>query len=291
MSKRVLLLFCAALTFAVPSQARTIVALLSDYGRDDGRIGQAHARLLAADPTIEVIDLGHQLPEDDRLEWAALVLRNARRLPPNTIVIACVDEAAAAQAPIVFRSQRGFYFLGPDNGVLSWALEDQGIFRAMRIEASKVNLSYHAGDSVLLDLLCPAAAQLVKAGGDLTTIGSALDPAAPVRLATPSATVAPATHEIVGQVLHASVDRGEVWTNVTREDLDLAGIRVGDDFSLALGAEGSGAGARTLTLARGDLANAPAVCLPALGVLILRGEAGHPPLAAGATFELSLQKP
>lgn len=218
-------------------QHPTTIALLTDLGTADGRVGIAHGVLMARAPGVEIIDLSHGVAPGD-LRGAGMILRETRRLPPNSLIVVCVAGDVPPSRWVAFRSQRGFYYLGPDNGVLSWVLKDQSVFRAAEVRPETFNPNWRDGDSILCDLLAPAAA-IVATSGDVLRIGDAALAATFVRIDPPATVVAPATHEVIARIVSLDPPRAELQLNLFADELRLAGIRPGDPLEVAITPPGS----------------------------------------------------
>ncbi|MBK8230170.1 MAG: SAM-dependent chlorinase/fluorinase [Candidatus Eisenbacteria bacterium] len=225
-----------AQTPAAP-QHPTTIALLTDLGMADGRVGLAHGVLLARTTGVEIIDLSHAVAPGD-LQTAGMILRETKRLPPNSLIVVCVGSASPPSRWVAFRTQRGFYYLGPDNGVFSWVLKDQSVFRAAEVRPGAINPNWQPGDPTLTDLLAPAAAMLATTG-DVMRVGDAALAATFVRIDPPATVVAPATHEVVARIVSIDAARAEVGLNLFADELRLAGIQPGDPLEVAIVPPGS----------------------------------------------------
>src|SRR5262249_38425759 len=112
----------------------------------------------------------------------ALALEGAWRFfPPGSIHLAVVDPGVGSARRAVALSANGHYFVGPDNGLFTFALGAEG-WSAVSIEASvyrlaKVSQTFHGRD-----VFAPAAAHLAS-GIALERLGPALQD--PVRLRLP----------------------------------------------------------------------------------------------------------
>ncbi|HEY3082688.1 MAG TPA: SAM-dependent chlorinase/fluorinase [Chloroflexota bacterium] len=148
-----------------------LAALLTDFGLDDVYVGVMKAVVLGIAPKAQVIDLTHAIPPQDVL-LGALVLEDARPyLPKRAAVVAVVDPGVgSARAALAARSG-GRFFVGPDNGLLSWCLgEDAAVVRleSDRYRLPEVSNTFHGRD-----VFAPAAAHLLM-GAELELMGPAV---------------------------------------------------------------------------------------------------------------------
>lgn len=193
------------------------MALLTDFGREGHHAGVLHAVILAAHPCARIVDLSHGIPAGD-VELAAWTLRWARRwFPPGTVHCAVVDPGVGSARFALAASAGGQFFVGPDNGVLSYALADAGRARLVSLPAPKgaaAPATFHGRD-----VFAPAAARLSR-GEPLAALGPPLDSWVRLRERRPRP-LGPGRLE--AEVIAA--DRwGNLATSATAADLARAGI-------------------------------------------------------------------
>ncbi len=101
-----------------------IVTLLTDFGTSDYYVGAVRGVMLSVDPTLNLVDITHEVPPGG-VWYGAFVLAHASRcFPKGTVHCVVVDPGVGtARRPIVVQSESGL-FVGPDNGVLSLAVEE-----------------------------------------------------------------------------------------------------------------------------------------------------------------------
>jgi S-adenosylmethionine hydrolase len=103
-----------------------LVAVLSDFGMDDTYVGQMKGVIAGICPSATVIDLTHAVLPQQVSQGAYLLETALDAFPSATVYLAVVD-------PGVGTSRRGiavharfdgqeYFFVGPDNGLLSCAL-------------------------------------------------------------------------------------------------------------------------------------------------------------------------
>lgn len=99
------------------------VFFLSDMGMGSLSLARMKGFILQGNPRAGLVDISHDLKEYEVID-AALYLKNViSALPENSIIVCYVDcfYAETSQYLVVAADNR--YFLAPDNGVLSFALE------------------------------------------------------------------------------------------------------------------------------------------------------------------------
>ncbi|MDW8382197.1 MAG: SAM-dependent chlorinase/fluorinase [Verrucomicrobiota bacterium] len=141
-----------------------IVTLLTDFGLRDGFVGVMKGVLLSRAPKIQLVDLSHEVAPGDVRSAAFILMNSERYFPSGTVHVVVVDPGVGSdRAALVARTPRGFY-VGPDNGVLSWALRRQRVVEVRRIE--NTNLFLHPVSQTFhgRDIFAPVAAYLCRAG-------------------------------------------------------------------------------------------------------------------------------
>ncbi len=191
------------------------ITFLSDYGYEDEFAGVCRAVIAAIAPEARVIDLGHGVPPGDA-RTGAIMLLDALPHCPAGVHLAVVDPGVGtARRPIAVRT-RDRVLVGPDNGLLSVAIESLGgAVEAVDLARETAAATFHGRD-----LFAPAAARLAL-GSALGDLGEPIDPSSVQDLEIPRPTVEPG--RLVAEVLR--VDRfGNV--SLTAEPRNLALDRV-----------------------------------------------------------------
>jgi S-adenosyl-L-methionine hydrolase (adenosine-forming) len=197
------------------------IVFLSDYGLDDEFVGVCHSIIARIAPEVPVIDLSHGIPPRDIVRGALVLADAIPYSPGNAVFLAVVDPGVgSARLPVVVEAGEA-YLIGPDNGLLSLALDQLGgPTRAFAIESEHVTLSPMSRTFHGRDVFAPAAAH-VAGGGSPESLGRTLDPAKMSRIPSPKASVKPQSVEcrVIG------IDRfGNVQLSASDEDLRYAGL-------------------------------------------------------------------
>jgi S-adenosylmethionine hydrolase len=96
-----------------------LVTLLTDFGLRDPFVGVMKGVLLAAHPSLSIIDITHGIGPGAVAEGAFWLERSFRYFPAGTVHCAVVDPGVgSARAAVVLAAER-HYFVGPDNGLLA----------------------------------------------------------------------------------------------------------------------------------------------------------------------------
>lgn len=192
----------------------TIVTLLTDFGLRDHYVGVMKGVILARAPHVRLVDLCHEIAPQDIHSAALLLAASYRFFPPTTVHVAVVDPGVgSARRPLAVETAAG-RFVGPDNGVLGYVLDEQPAARCVELRErrfwlSEVSQTFHGRD-----IFAPVAAALAV-GVPLDALGPPV--ADPVRLAMPTVELQ-ADGSRRGAVVY--VDRfGNLVTNLRPADL------------------------------------------------------------------------
>lgn len=217
---------------------RGAVFLLTDYGDRDEFAGLTRAVVVRLAPEATVVDLTHGVPPFDVRAGAFTLSRCVGYLGPG-VVVAVVDPGVGSDrrgVAVAVRDDRGGpgYLVGPDNGLLGWALDTLGG------PASAVALAAREGPGRTFDgrdLFAPVAARLWS-GATLHDVGMPIDPATLVRLAPPALTVRPPAGAVPGS-LDAEVQWVDRFGNaqLAARQTDATGAGLGPTVGIGVGGE------------------------------------------------------
>jgi S-adenosylmethionine hydrolase len=202
--------------------ARTpIVTLLTDYGTKDHFVASIKAVILSITPQVQIIDITHEVPAHDILE-AGFVLRSCfTYFPTRTIHVVVVDPTVGSQRKPIIVATDNYYFVAPDNGVLSLIYDVEPVSTVVEIRAEHLMLPEVSKTFHGRDIFAPAAAWLAR-GTDMLNFGDPIEEYAKITL--PKAKMV-GEAMIKGNVLH--VDRfGNLITNISRDDFNTAREKV-----------------------------------------------------------------
>ena len=148
-----------------------IITLLTDFGLGDNFVGVVKGVILGINPGVKIVDISHGVMPGDILQAAFLLESSYRYFPYGTVHLVVVDPGVGSQRKAVIAKTKRFYFVGPDNGVLSLALasEEKVIdivsITNQRFFLKPVSPTFHARD-----IFAPVAAYL-SSGRKITQFG------------------------------------------------------------------------------------------------------------------------
>jgi len=103
---------------------RDIVTLITDFGGEDSYVAEMKGVLLESRPQVELVDITHSIPSFDKEAARFQLWRAYRWFPKHTCHLAIVDPGVGGERKNIFVQTEFGNFLGPENGILDWAIDD-----------------------------------------------------------------------------------------------------------------------------------------------------------------------
>ena len=137
-----------------------IITLITDFGDKSGYVGVMKGVILSINPDCRIVDISHQISPQDR-EEAAFVLKSVYPFfPPQSIHLVVVDPGVGSKRKPILIESGTHWFVGPDNGVLSFACLTEECKKVWEITNTsyflpRVSSTFHGRD-----IFAPVAAHL-----------------------------------------------------------------------------------------------------------------------------------
>ena len=148
-----------------------IITLTTDLGRKDFYVGAVKGSILNVIPNANIIDISHEVTPFNVLE-AAFILKNAYKdFPKGSIHIISIDSTQRPTNTYVCLKYDGYFFLGPDNGVLPLVLQSN-YDKAYEITLAEDNAGLN---SFPLKSIYSKIAGFIAQGGELEGIYKEID--------------------------------------------------------------------------------------------------------------------
>lgn len=226
----------------------SLIALLTDFGLKDNYVGVMKGVMLSINPKLEFVDITHEVASHQIRQASFLLLKSYSYFPKGTIFLAVVDPGVGSWRKAIAIKTKNYFFVGPDNGVLSLACRQDSIKEIVLLENKKYFLKqiystplekiadFNPVRSLALrdaisngikergsltgftfhgrDIFAPAAAYLSK-GVSLSSFGRSISKIEKIKLSLPRIK----NNSLEGEVIYA--DRfGNLVTNFKKEELD-----------------------------------------------------------------------
>ncbi len=146
-----------------------VLTLSTDIGQNDYITGAVKGQLLTAVPSLNIIDITHQLPPQNYLQAAYICSNAFRHFPPGTYHIILINLFDTLPLHLLLAEHNSQFIACPDNGILTMITAD----KPKNIVAVEVNAATGFGVLQCTQALANAFKKLT--GGDaLTDIGNAV---------------------------------------------------------------------------------------------------------------------
>jgi S-adenosylmethionine hydrolase len=159
--------------------ALPLIALLTDFGLEDGYPGIMKGVIASIAPQARLVDITHLIPAQDIATGAWVLYTAWHYFPSGTIFLCVVDPGVGTSRRPVLLHAGDRFFVGPDNGLFSYILssvsESGGPIQAVELNRDRFYLAPLSATFAGRDLFAPCAGHLA-AGIAFEDLGTPLDP-------------------------------------------------------------------------------------------------------------------
>ncbi len=184
------------------------IVLLTDFGTRDWYVGALKGVLLSRAPHARVIDLTHEIPPQDVLAGAFTLGAAAPWFPKGTVFLTVVDPGVGGARALVAARADGRFFVGPDNGLLTFPLRRAARVSVVELANRRYWLAAISETFHGRDILAPVAAHLAR-GGSLRVLGPVKRRVATLEWPSPT----PRGQSVMGEIIHIDAF-GNLITNL-----------------------------------------------------------------------------
>jgi S-adenosylmethionine hydrolase len=202
----------------------SIITLTTDFGLTDWFVGTMKGVILSIQPGAQIVDITHDIRAGDIRAGAFALAAASRFFPKRTVHVAVIDPGVGGERKAIAVRTSDYFFVGPDNGVLSLALARENIKAIHRITNER--LLHHPVSNTFhgRDVFAPVAAHLSK-GLPIRSLGPAAKSF--VQLSQPR--LRRRAESISGKIVY--IDRfGNAITDIRAEALDLRTVSLCEVF-------------------------------------------------------------
>lgn len=200
------------------NKSSRIITLTTDFGTSDVYVGVMKGVILNINPNAQVVDITHAISPQN-IHAAAFTINAAYRyFPKGTIHVIVVDPGVGSDRQAIVCETDSSFFVCPNNGVLSYLLQDietEGacVFEAVTIENPAYLLPRVCNTFHGRDIFAPVAAHLSN-GVQLAQIGTSIRDL--VRFSVPAVHISDGT--LTGQIINVD-SFGNLITNISENVL------------------------------------------------------------------------
>ncbi|MBI4221115.1 MAG: SAM-dependent chlorinase/fluorinase [Planctomycetes bacterium] len=191
-----------------------VITLLTDFGNQDAYVGIMKGVIAGINPFANIVDICHSISPQDIFSGAYLLYTSYKYFPRKTIHVAVVDPGVGSRRNIICVEAKNYFFLAPDNGILSFIIQDEKPKSIFRITNNKYFLSSLSNTFHGRDVFAPVAAYL-SLGVRPQKMGIKINQLKQLDMPKP---VHKKTGQVEGQIIY--IDRfGNLITNIKKEYL------------------------------------------------------------------------
>ncbi|MCB9437973.1 MAG: SAM-dependent chlorinase/fluorinase [Anaerolineales bacterium] len=149
------------------------IALLTDFGLTDSYVGVMKGVILSICPIARLIDVTHAITPQNVRQGAYVLLNTLGYMPPQTVYVGVVDPGVgSARQSVAIKTNRAV-FVGPDNGLFSYALKHCEIQEMVILQNPQYLLATISSTFHGRDIFSPVAAH-IACGVPLDQLGPSL---------------------------------------------------------------------------------------------------------------------
>jgi len=204
-----------------------VITFLSDFGISSHYIAQMKGVILKSYPQVNCIDISHTI-SPQHIQSGAFILRaTIPYFPKGTIHIAVVDPGVGTQRRGIVVITKNHILIGPDNGLLIPAAQDQGSFTVYEItnkaySNNNISNTFHGRD-----IFAPIAAHILN-GIAFDSIGQIIHDFTYLNINKPTFS----QNSITGEVVFID-NFGNIITNIDRSCIH-ENLQAGKMFSITI---------------------------------------------------------
>lgn len=150
-----------------------LITLTTDFGRRDWFVGTMKGVIFGIAPRATIVDLTHEIPAGNVRVGAFALAAIYRFYPKRTVHVAVIDPGVGSVRRAIAVQTENHFFVGPDNGVLSFALAREKIKTIRQLTNEKFFLKHVSQTFHGRDVFAPVTAHLSR-GVPIQNFGPAL---------------------------------------------------------------------------------------------------------------------
>ena len=202
-----------------------MIVLVTDYGEDDFYVGQLKGQIYSVFPDAEVIDGTHNIPSFNIRNGAYILKQIAVEFLSGTVFCAIIVPDAAERA-ITIVTQDDKIFVAPDNGLLTYAINELGIKNAYEITNYEIMGIDTTSTYEIKEIYGPVSAYLAS-GFPLENVGPEIYDYEIFPVNSPH--VQDST--IFGEIVYIDIF-GNLFSNITEEFIDSINVSLYDTLEI-----------------------------------------------------------
>lgn len=197
---------------------RKNIVLMTDFGYKDNFIGVIKGVILNIAPNTNILDLTHNI-QSQNIKQAAFILDTSYSFfPEGSIFVAVVDPDVGSNRKAIAVKTCNYYFVAPDNGILTYVLEKEKIIEIVELTNPKYQLSQISNTFHGRDIFAPISAYISK-GITLNNFGSTVKYNNITKINKPYFNIQDSNH-FSGEIIHID-NFGNLITSIQASQIGL----------------------------------------------------------------------
>ncbi|HDS09588.1 MAG TPA: hypothetical protein ENN73_05110 [Firmicutes bacterium] len=136
------------------------ITLLTDFGLKDGFVAAMKGVITSINAEVRILDISHLIPPQDINSAKFVIYSTYKYFPESTIHVVIVDPGVGSERRILCVDTPKYTFLAPDNGVLSWVLQEEKEYSVFSLDNPELFLPEVSSSFHGRDIFAPIAARL-----------------------------------------------------------------------------------------------------------------------------------
>src|SRR2546427_4181899 len=211
--------------------AHPTIVFMTDFGTANDAVAICKAVILGIAPDARIMDITHQVTPYQIEEASRFLYGVTPYYPSGTVFLVVVDPGVGtSRKAVIVKSNKGQFFVLPDNGLVSPVLDRDGLATAREITnqawmiEAPVSSTFHGRD-----IFSPAAAHLAY-GWDFNLVGPEVSQL--VRL-TPKVSIT-SEKGIEGDIIGLDDPYGSLITDIPGDEFKKLGYNLGDKIRIEI---------------------------------------------------------
>jgi S-adenosyl-L-methionine hydrolase (adenosine-forming) len=196
-------------------EQRSIITITTDFGYKDPFVGIMKGVMLGINPSVNIVDLCHNISRQNILEAAFALETSYKFFPYKTIHVAVVDPGVGSMRRPILVATDHHYFIGPDNGVFSRIYPLTESLSVIHMTAEHYFLPQRSSTFHGRDIFAPAAAWLSR-GIDILNFGEPVSDYITLPVPMP---VSPSKNIMEGEIIYTD-GFGNLITNISADQIN-----------------------------------------------------------------------
>ncbi len=191
-----------------------VIALMTDFGDDDFFVASLKGTILKINPKARLIDITHRVPSFNSKSASFILSSCYKYFPEKTIFLVVVDPGVGSSRQILAVETKRYFFIAPDNGVLTLVLEEEDVQQMRAVTNMKYFLPEISHTFEGRDKMAPVAAAL-SSGEACEELGPELNQYEKIELEKPTIK----DKEIIGQIIYKD-KFGNLIPNISEKQIE-----------------------------------------------------------------------